>query len=922
MKIPAVAMAAAFGGGLLLSRMSSLPSNLRAPHFLGGSLLAAFLFLIISLLLVRHGRVWAAAIVSLSCWCALGAIAMGIASRPLPAEHVLRRLAAGQLELKTPLRWYGTLRDEPARLPWGYGMDVELSGVEDARGWMALRGGMRLSFTPREGDEVLPEVQAGDAVSVLTQARLPLVFRDDGAFDRRAYLAQHGIDLAATLRASALLERTAIARPTVWTRVARLRAKLRQQVDAFYPNAPETAGVLRAMLLGDRSFVDRAESADYQKTGVFHVLVVAGLHVGALAFFVYWAGRKLRLPRTAATLILLATLLAYVALVEQRAPVLRAGLMAALVALAGLLYRRLEILNSAGLAALALLVAKPEALFDASFQFSFLAIGCIGGIALPWMERHVQPYLRALRGWRDVTQDGAFSARQAQFRMDLRDAVRVWMTVAGRFGKMGSGRKEREPNAETHRTRRREISRFGSLLEMLREQWANWLEELLPTGVRCGLWGAELVMLSVVLQAGMLPMMARDFHRVTLDGPAANLLVVPLTGVIVPVGFLMLGAGLAWPAIGRVLAVPLGWLVAMQDQVVRWFAGMGHGSYRIPGPPWWAMAVFFACGLAIAASLRMETPRWRWLRWMGVAGFAAAALVIATFPFPARFTRGSLEMDVLDVGQGDSILLVSPKGSTLLIDGGGRFTGFRGHKEAPGPDPGEEAVSAYLWSRGIQHLDAVALNHAHQDHIGGLAAVLENFRVGQLWIGRETETPALTRLKKIAAERHVLVEHELRGQSFDWDGVRVDFLWPETPPTEVAPAAKNNDSLVMRVQYKERSLLLPGDAEKQVEYAMLGEDAPEELHADVLKVGHHGSKNSTMPEFLERVGPRVAIISAGEGNPYGHPSGELLERLEERRIRILRTDEEGEISVVTDGRGIAVGCFAGCGGKAKSSPQR
>jgi competence protein ComEC len=297
-----------------------------------------------------------------------------------------------------------------------------------------------------------------------------------------------------------------------------------------------------------------------------------------------------------------------------------------------------------------------------------------------------------------------------------------------------------------------------------------------------------------------------------------------------------------------------------------------------------------------------------------VAGLLLASLVIATYPFPAVVERGALEVDVLDVAQGDSILVISPRGSTLLIDGGGRFAGFRAREEVPGPDPGEEAVSAYLWSRGIQRIDAVALTHAHQDHIGGLKAVLENFQVGRLWLGRETETPALGQLKKIAEERNIRIEHELRGQSFLWDGVQVDFLWPQIPPEEIAPSAKNNDSVVVRLQYKERSVLLPGDAEKQAEYAMLSETEAGKLHADVLKVGHHGSKNSTMPEFLESVGPQIAIISAGEQNPYGHPSAELLERLRESGARILRTDEAGAVQVVTDGHSLRVNCFAGCGG--------
>jgi competence protein ComEC len=140
----------------------------------------------------------------------------------------------------------------------------------------------------------------------------------------------------------------------------------------------------------------------------------------------------------------------------------------------------------------------------------------------------------------------------------------------------------------------------------------------------------------------------------------------------------------------------------------------------------------------------------------------------------------------------------------------------------------------------------------------------------------------------------------------------VEFLWPQTPPEEVAPSAKNNDSLVVRLQYKERSILLPGDAEKQVEYTILSEPDAAELHADVLKVGHHGSKNSTMPEFLKKVAPEVAIISAGEENPYGHPSPELLERLRESGARILRTDRDGAIQVLTDGHSIRVVCFATC----------
>src|SRR5208337_3096845 len=189
MRIPALALAVAFSGGILLGRQLQV-----TPDVLRLSLTGVIFLLICAALFVWCDSLRAAAIFSL------------LTSGPLPAEHVLSRIAAGQIELKTPLRWYGRLRSEPSRLPWGFELELELAGVETAQGTIPVVGGMRVSFTPKDSDPSLPEVHAGDEVSVLTQARLPQVFRDAGAFDRRAYLAQQNIHLLATLRASSLLE--------------------------------------------------------------------------------------------------------------------------------------------------------------------------------------------------------------------------------------------------------------------------------------------------------------------------------------------------------------------------------------------------------------------------------------------------------------------------------------------------------------------------------------------------------------------------------------------------------------------------------------------------------------------------------------------------------------------------------------------
>jgi competence protein ComEC len=538
------------------------------------------------------------------------------------------------------------------------------------------------------------------------------------------------------------------------TALARWRRSLREECDQLFASSPPTAGVLRAMLLGDRSFVDRNESADFQKTGVFHVLVVAGLHVGALAFSLFWLARKLKVSNLWATFLILGVVFSYVAVVEQRPPVLRAALMVAIVVIGQLFYRRLELLNSAALAALVLLIAKPTAVQDTSFQLSFAAIGCIAGLAVPWLERSVQSYVRALRGWRDVSRDAAHEPEQIQFRMDLRDFA-GW--VASRAPRRASG----------------------------------IAENVLASGIGLAFRTWELFVVSVVLQVGMLPLMARDFHRVPLSGALANLAAVPLTGVIVPAGFLTLGVGLVIPALGKVLAVPVAWLTLAMMHVVHWLAHFQAGSYRIPGPPFWLLAAFFFGVVVLAAACRSQSRFGARLASVSVGLLALSAMTVATYPFSPHRIAGQLEVSILDVGQGDSIFVVSPVGGTLLVDGGGAFQGFPGHEEHLGPDPGEDAVSPYLWSRGFKKVDVIALTHAHQDHAGGLIAILENFSVGRLWVSREVGAPALARLEETARRRNVPIDYEARGKSFEWGGVAGTLLWPDNSLNEVATTAKN-----------------------------------------------------------------------------------------------------------------------------------
>jgi competence protein ComEC len=863
MKLPALWIVAAFAAGIALAGLRP-PMQLLQPKvwlvFAGAALLAGFGLLLRS----RSSSAWVLAIMA---WTFLGTAAARLEPLPVPANHIINMVAQHRVDISEALRWRGRLRQDPVRLPWGRRYELDAEKVEVAGESIPVAGGLRISyFRSPEAPEALPVLRAGDRVEALVRARVPRNFGNPGAFDGRGLLARENIHLTGSLRSAELLRKLSEPPPTLAHRMARARGRLLERLEALFPAAPDRAAVLRAMLLGDRSFIDHERAEAFQKSAAYHVLVIAGLHVAALAGFTLLAGRRLRLSPLATTVLTLGVLAGYVAIVEDRPPILRAALMGAIYLCARLLVRRVELLNTTAAAALLILVARPSALADPSFQLSFLAVGTIGALAVPWISRSSEPYRRALDHLSDSTRDGAHPPRAAQFRLDARAAA-SWL-----------GR--RLPS--------RLATRAAALVAA-------------PCAGALRLW--DIFVLSFVLQIGMLPLLALYFHRVSLAGPLANIPAVLLTGLIVPIGFLTLGASLVWQALGGALAKVLGALVAALVASVEWFTRWGWASYRIPGPPTLLLVAFFGALLLMALALRFARRRW-WLP-AGVL-LATFSTAVAIHPFAPSLERGRLEVTVLDVGQGDSLFVAFPGGRTMLIDAGGALGVPRISGARTGFDVGEQVVSQYLWYRGLKRLDVVALTHAHQDHLGGLGAVLENFRVRELWVGRDVASPAFQALLEHAQARGVRVVHRLRGATFAWEGVAGRVLWPDT--SDEVPSAKNNDSMVLRLEHGSLALLLPGDIEGPVERELLADGDP--LAADFLKVAHHGSKTSTSAKWLAQVVPRAAAISVGENNTFGHPNPDVLERLRAAGVRVLRTDRDGAITALSDAQALRIQCFA------------
>ena len=445
-------------------------------------------------------------------------------------------------------------------------------------------------------------------------------------------------------------------------------------------------------------------------------------------------------------------------------------------------------------------------------------------------------------------------------------------------------------------------------------------------------WLAESLGVSLAAQAATLPIVLSTFGRLAIISPVANLFIVPVVPIAMAAGLLAFGgaaavAGGLHGVVGVILALP-GWLsLTVNDAIARISADLPFASATLE-PPLNVVAALAACaGLvgvvwwrrrngnggsrpppssAIGRPARPASSRPRVSRVTRLAvGALVSALILAGAVIVER-PNGASTVTVLDVGQGDAILVEGTNGGRLLVDGG--------------PDPDRLLVELDRrlppWDRRI---DAVVLTHPHEDHVAGLAMLLERYDVGETFEpGMRGPGPGYAAWAARLAGRGPTGRTLAAGDRLHVDGIRLDVLWPAAGSVPADPpdtgTAINNVSIVLLGTVDGRRFLLAGDVEEEVDPELLGAVG----RVDLLKVAHHGSRTASTDAFLDTVTPAVAVTSSGAGNRYGHPAPETLDRLAARGAKVFRTDRDGSVTVSFDRAGVTVRTT---GGRARPTPR-
>ena len=724
---------------------------------------------------------------------------------------------------RDPARIVGTV-SEPVRHAPGRSviiLAVSQLGEEPHAG--SVDGRLRLTW--RNADRA---VEQGDEVAVTARIRAPSGTLNPGGFDYASYLQRRKIDAMASVSGPGALRVLGSATDwswwTPWRVIDAWRDRIRRAAVATLTGS--ALGIYLGIIVGDSGYLNPEVRDAFMATGTVHILSISGSHLGLIAFlsFVVIKGLCRRLPplwllalsrritpTRLAALVTIAPVTFYTLLAGAEVATVRSLVMILIFLLAVWLGYEQNLLLALASAALLILLHDPHALFEISFQLSYLSV-----LAIALVLR-----------WRTSEAPTGIPAPDAPGREALT-------------------------------------------------------------------WFREYVWITGGVTLATIPLVAYHFNQIAWLGLLANLLVVPLAGLLlVPMG---LGSAI-WLLLAGGDSLPAG---PLNQVILDLLSGMVTLMARVPGAEWHvasptvpAMLGFFTLLYVAGRSQRNTTLRWGCM--------IAALLILGWWGWSprGRADGDALRVTFLDVGQGDASVIELPDGQVVLIDGGATYDTL---------DMGRAVLAPYLWDRHIRRLDHAIGTHPQLDHVGGLAWVIRTFQVGRYWgNGIEREEPFYHRLRAAMQARDLAESRAEEGQMILDSGLcRLRVL---NPPATSHPtggrtvghpasgmtsgSALNNESVVTVLECGPHSFLFTADIEVAAQARLSRADRS--LRVRVLKVPHHGARSSLYAPWISQVRPETAVISVGRYNPYGHPAADVVAAYERTGARLFRTDRDGAV---------------------------
>ena len=676
--------------------------------------------------------------------------------------------------------------------------------------------------------------------------KIPRNFKNPGRFDYHLYLKSKGIDVTGNISRPETMERVGRFDLPFWhAGPQQLRSHLVKILEKLFPG--EEGALLKAMVLGMKDSLTTEVRENYIATGLAHLMAVSGLHIGfvaATSYFILWplvfyglfrlnpdSARAGHTRKVTAVLCLIPVLF-YMIVVGAKVSSLRAGIMVSALLIAVLFDRQSSLFNAFLTAGFIILLWKPESILDVGFQLSFMAVG---GILLVFTLLS------------QINDDPVARMGEPTWSQKLMRGI--------------------PPNT--------------FFWENLRLR----VEKILIGGT----------VASLTVAAITLPVLIYQFNRISLVGIFLNILMVPMASLLIPAVLLMTIVGTISTTLANLFVLPALGITRLFLWVPEVFARSSFSSLHVPTPPsLWLVFYFsvFLIGLFILRTQALNQEVSGLLKKSFIVSILCT-LVLFSWPRAFQFPSDKLTISVLDVGQGESLLIEFPNGKTLIMDGGGFYKNRL--------DVGGRVVAPFLWNRGIRKIDYMVATHSDNDHIRGLYSLLDLFPVkyfltlGDNFVGRR-----LRNLQNQAREKGAKFLLLEMNEPIVVGEVRLIPLHPQPDQTSISDRRVDNDlSLVMRLEYRDFSMLFTGDISDKIEEKLA--KIPKHIEVDILKAPHHGSRFSNSTTFIKAVSPDTVIFSSGYLNRMHHPHPETLERYQKVGVNIRRTDLHGAVQIITSG---------------------